>query len=321
MRCSVVLLLACTASAWAQHEHHAAMSGVKVSSQARLEVRDDSASQSLTVRVGPLDLPANSGHMAVAQAPTFFFEVPFDGWITAYHPRLVQGPGTPAPGRLLHHVAFYNTARPDFLCPNKQEHIFGSGGEMNDWPALPGYGYRVHKGERIRVSTMFHNPTASSYGGTWLEVKLDYRRAAAGKPLKSVYPAWFDVGECGHSSYDLGPGRTLRMGQFKVKFSGRLLGVGGHMHDYGRQLDLFNVTRGEDVTPLKSQLDAAGHIQSMPVVRFTDRGRYEVNKGDVLRVSSIYDNPRGKPIPDGAMGIVVGYFLPENDAELAALKK
>ena len=59
----------------------------------------------------------------------------------------------------------------------------------------------------------------------------------------------------------------------------------------------------------------------MPVVLFNDRGGYKLNKGDVLRVSSIYDNPLGKPIPEGAMGIVVGYFLPENDAEVAGLKK
>ena len=46
-----------------------------------------------------------------------------------------------------------------------------------------------------------------------------------------------------------------------------------------------------------------------------------MNKGDVLRVSSIYESPLEKSIPDGAMGIVVGYFLPDKDAEVAALKK
>ena len=320
-RSAIVLLLLCASLAWAQQEHHHSMAAMRTAPEARLEARDDAAAQSLTVRVGPLNLPANSDHMAVAQAPTLFLEIPFEGWITAYHPRLLDGSGQPEPGRLLHHVAFYNTARPDFLCPNKQEHIFGAGGEMNDWPALPGFGYRVHKGDRIRVSTMFHNPTATNYPQTWLEVKLDYRRVEGGTPLKSVYPAWFDVGECGDSSYDLGPGRTLKIGKFNLGYSGVLLGVGGHVHDYGRQLDLFNVTLREDVAALKAQLDAAGHIQSMPVVRFTDRGGYKLSKGDVLRVSSIYDNPLGKAIPNGAMGIVVGYFLPENEAELAALKK
>ena len=304
----------------AQHEHHAA-GATQTSSAARLEAQGDAAAQTLTVRLGPLNLPANSDHTAVAQAPMVFLDIPFDGWITAYHPRLVDEAGQPEPGRLLHHVAFYNTARPDFLCPSKQEHIFGAGGEMNDWPALPGVGYRVHKGDRIRISTMFHNPTETGYPRTWLEVKLDYRTATQGEPLKSIYPAWFDVGECGDSAYNLGPGRTLKMSQFKLGFSGRLLAVGGHMHDYARQLDLFNLTRGEDLTALKAQLDSAGRIQSMPIVRFTDRGGYKLEKGDLLRVSAIYDNPLGKSIPEGAMGIVVGYFLPDNDAELAGLKK
>jgi len=319
-RSLLFLLLALATAAWAQHDHHA-MGGMKTSSRARLEVKDDSTAQVLTVRVGPLDLPASSDHMAVAQAPDFFLEVPFDGWITAYHPRLVDGAGKPEPSRLLHHVAFYNTARPDFLCPNKQEHIFGAGGELNDWPAITGFGYRVHLGDRIRVGTMFHNPTDVSYPETWLEVKIEYRTTPKGEALKSVYPAWFDVGECGNSGYDLLPGKTLKVGQFKLGYGGVLLGVGGHMHDYGRQLDLYDVTRGDDVAPLKAQLDASGRIQGMPVVLFMDKGGYKLSKGDVLRVSSIYDNPLGKPVPEGAMGIVVGYFLPENDAEVAALRK
>ena len=129
------------------------------------------------------------------------------------------------------------------------------------------------------------------------------------------------MGECGDSSYDLVPGKTLKIGEFLLRYSGVLLGVGGHMHDYGRQLELYNRTRSEDVVTLKAQLDSAGRIESMPVVLFTDRGGYKLSKGDVLRVSAIYDSPLGKPVPQGAMGIVVGYFLPENDAEVAALKK
>jgi hypothetical protein len=266
-------------------------------------------------------MPANSNHMEVAQAPEFFLKVPFEGWITAYHPRLVDAADQPVPSRLLHHVAFYNAERPDFLCPNKHEHIFGAGGEMNDWPALPGFGYRVHAGDRIRISTMFHNPTATNYPQVWLQVRIDYHTAGKGEPLRSVYPAWFDVGECGDSAYDLGPGRTLKLGEFKLDFSGVLLGVGGHMHDYGRQLELFNVTRAEEIAALKARLDEAGRIVSMPVVRFTDSGGYKLHQGDVLRVSSIYENQHDGTIPQGAMGIVVGYFLPENEAAVAALKK
>ena len=102
-----------------------------------LAVSDDAAAGMLTLRLGPLDLPAASHHMKVAQPPERGFAVPFDGWLRAYHPRLTDAEGRPVPNRLLHHVAFWNTERPDFLCPAKEEHIFGAGGEMNDWMAVP----------------------------------------------------------------------------------------------------------------------------------------------------------------------------------------
>jgi len=312
----------------AQHEHpqhnhhgmaHQTAAGVK------LEVKDDAA-QEMTLRLGPVDLPAHTDHMATAQPPDLFWAVPIDGWLVGYHPRLVDVAGNLEPGRLLHHVAFWNTSRSDFLCPNKEEHLFGAGGEMNDWPAVPGYGYRVRQGERIRIETMFHNPTDTSHPQTYLEIRIEYRAgsAAAGQmtePIKSVYPTWFDVMQCGHSGYDLKAGKNVTTGEITVKYAGTLLGVGGHLHDYGRRLVLENLTRNEEVAALDAKLDAAGRIVAMPVQTFLDRGGYRLNRGERLRVTATYDNPEGKPLPGGAMGIVVGYFVPDNDTQMAALQR
>jgi hypothetical protein len=304
-------------------EHHAGHH--RVTNTARMTTANDPATGTLTVRIGPLDLPANTGHMAAAQAADQYLDIPFDGWITAYHPRLVDDTFNLLPGRLLHHVAFWNTSRSDFLCPNKEEHIFGAGGEMNDWPALPGFGYRVARGDRIRINTMFHNPTDTSYPRTYIEIRIEYKttRAADGSPvqLKSVYPAWFDVQTCGHSGYDLAPGKNETRGEFALKYTGTLLGVGGHMHDYGVELALANATRGENVATLRAALDPQGRIQSMPIVTFLDRGGYRLQAGERISVVARYDSPTGKPLHDGAMGIVVGYFLPDNDAHMAALRR
>ena len=305
----------------AQHEghmgHHETAAGVKMS------VKDDVAARTLTALLGPLNLPAQSHHSAVAQAPNLFLEIPFDGWITAYHPRLVDSQGHTLPSRMLHHVAFWNASRPDFLCPNKEEHIFGAGGEMNDWPALPGFGYRVRKSDRIRVNTMFHNPTDTSYPKAYIEVRMEYKLAAdaEAKQIKSVYPTWFDVMGCGNSGYDLSPGKNVTTSKTTLRFTGTLLGVGGHMHDFGESLALENLTRNETVASLASKLDAKGLIQSMPIVTFLDRGGYKLKQGEQIKVTATYQNPTGKHLTDGAMGIVVGYFLPENDAALAALNR
>lgn len=320
-----VALLALAVAARAQHQHgehgHHGMAH-KVATGVKLEVKDDAAAQNILLRVGPIKLPAHGDHMTVAQPPGLYWVVPIDGWLVGYHPRLVDAASNAVPGRLLHHVAFWNTRRSDFLCPNKEEHIFGAGGEMNDWPAVPGYGYRVQKGERIRIETMVHNPTDTDYLQTYLEVRMDYRACATETaPIKSVYPAWIDVMHCGHSGYDLKPGSGSQTGEITVNHSGTLLGVGGHMHDYGQRLVLENLTHKEEVAALDSRLDPSGHILSMPVKTFFDRGGYRINRGERFRVTATYDNPAGRMLPEGAMGIVVGYFVPDDDAPMAALRR
>ena len=320
----LLLMLSVSAACFAQHQHGAhhhdseAMAH-PVDPAAKLVLADDSAAHVLTVRIGPLNLPAHASHMDVAQAAPQVLTVPVEGWFVAYHPRLVDASGHPLPGRMLHHVAFWNTGRKDFLCPNKLEHIFGAGGEMNDWPTLPGFGYRVHPGDRVRVDTMFHNPTDTSYPAAYLEVRIEYRGADA--RLASVYPAWFDVQECGNSGYDLPAGKSVKTGEVKLAYTGRLLGLGGHLHDYGHELTLFTSANQQPVVDLRAELDPAGHIQSMPVEIFAQTGGYKIARGDVFKVSATYENPTGHPIPEGAMGIVVGYFLPVNDADMAELKK
>lgn len=318
----MIIGAAAASPARAQHEHHDMAH--KTAAGVKLDVKDDTAAQAVTLRLGPLNLPAHSDHRQAAQAPDFFWAVPFDGWLLGYHPRLVDGAGRPVPGRLLHHVAFWNTGRSDFLCPNKEEHIFGAGGEMNDWPAVAGYGYRVAQGERMRIETMFHNPTDTSYPQTYVEVRVEYRArrspGALTPKMTSVYPAWFDVMRCGTSAYDLKPAKNTTTGEIALRYSGRLLGVGGHLHDYGERLVLENVTRKEVVAVLDSKLDADGRIVSMPVAPFYERGGYRLNQGERVRVTATYDNRAGKRLRDGAMGIVVGYFVPDNDAEMAALR-
>jgi hypothetical protein len=43
-------------------------------------------------------------------------------------------------------------------------------GELSDWPAMPGVGYRVHAGNRIKITSIFHNLCAAAYPDADLEV-------------------------------------------------------------------------------------------------------------------------------------------------------
>jgi hypothetical protein len=100
-----------------------------------------------------------------------------------------------------------------------------------------------------------------------------------------------------------------------------LLGVGGHLHDYGRQVVLQDVSRKETVATLDAKVDAQGRLESVPVKLFVQEGGYKFGAGDVLKISATYENPTGKMLHDGAMGIAVGYFVPADDTKMVALRR
>ena len=294
--------------------HHVTAQGVA------LDAKTDEKSHTVTLRIGPMPLPANTSHMKMPQPPDLVWTIPMTGWLLAYHPKLVDAAGNSVPGTVLHHVAFWNENRSDFLCPNKEEHIFGAGGELTDWAQIPGFGYRVEKGDQIRIETMIHNPTATSYEKVFLEISIPYADDATPAPVKNAYPAWMDVASCENSGYDLPPGASKKTGTVPVKYSGILLGVGGHMHDYGQQLTLEDSTAKDPVAVLPAKTDAQGHLVSIPVVTFFQTGGYHFAAGDNLTITATYNNPTGKLLRDGAMGIVVGYFVPEDPTALDNLR-
>ena len=298
--------------------HHVAAKGVTLDSKV------DSSAHSVTLRVGPMNLPANTDHMKMPLPPDLIWVLPFEGWLLAYHPRLVDSNGNTVPGTVLHHTAFWNENRADFLCPNKEEHIFGAGSELTDWAEIPGYGYRVQKGDKIRIETMVYNPTETSYDKVYLEIQIPFADANAGsvgKLIQNVYPAWMDVVSCGNSGYDLPAGKSTKSGTVTVKYEGVLLGVGGHLHDYGRQIVLQDSTRKETVATLDAAVDGQGRLQTVPLKLFFPEGGYKFAANDALKISASYDNPTGKLLRDGAMGIAVGYFVPADDKSMSALRR
>jgi hypothetical protein len=297
---------------------HATAKGVK------LAVKSEAATHTITLRIGPMDLPANTSHMKMAQPPDLTWTIASAGWLLEYRAKLVDASGAAVPGVMLHHVAFWNENRSDFLCPNKDEHIFGAGGELTDWAPVPGFGYRVEKADRIRIETMMHNPTPTAYPEVYLEVVIPYADEAAPAAVKNLYPAWMDVAGCGSSGYDLPAGPSTKVGRVPVKFDGILLGVGGHMHDYAQELVLEDSRSKDPVAKLVAKTGEKGRLISMPVElfyrKYASTGGYPLRAGDLLTIRASYDNTSGKMLRDGAMGIVVGYFVPRDEAALASLR-
>ncbi|HVN08162.1 MAG TPA: hypothetical protein VMV61_04280 [Patescibacteria group bacterium] len=321
LTCAVAAALALPATAAAQHGHHHHESA-GVQKDAVMTVHQV-ATDAVELRLGPFNLPAHTPHDAMPQAPDFFWDVPFDGWLVSYAPSLIDESGTDIEAKLLHHVAFWNPARQDFLCPNKEEHIFGAGAELTRWPPLVGFGYAVHHGDRIRISSMFRNPTGTSYPKVYLAIQVDYVKAGPESgvpPVRSVYPVWLDVMECGESDYDLKEGESVKSADLRMPQAGLLLAMGGHLHDYGHALVVTDATRKEQIARLTPELDDKGMLASMPVVSFISRGGFPVGAGDKIHVAAEYLNTSGQSVPDGAMGIAVGYFLPDDPAAMNAYR-
>ena len=71
---------------------------------------------------------------------------------------------------------------------------------------------------------------------------------------------------------------------------------------------------------LDAKLDSQGHLLSIPVVTFFQTGGYPFTSVDILTITATYNNPTNNLLRNGAMGIVVGYFVPQDPAALNNLR-
>src|SRR5258708_28846711 len=106
-----------------------------------------------------------------------------------------------------------------------------------------------------------------------------------------------DVQSCGNSGYDLHAGKNENVGTVTVKYNGILLGVGGHMHDYAKQIVLEDTTRNETVATLNANVDEKGQLVSMPVITFFDRDGFEFTSRQPLPISPTDPQPHRQPPP------------------------
>ncbi|HEU5358663.1 MAG TPA: hypothetical protein VFU45_06075, partial [Gemmatimonadales bacterium] len=131
-----------------------------------------------------------------------------------------------------------------------------------------------------------------------------------------VLPVYLDVRDpVGRSAaFDLPAGRSTFHADYTLPTSGRIIAVGGHLHDYGIGISLDDITSGtpRNVVRLGTRLDPSGAIESV------DR-RYpgiagagiHLAAGHRYRITGSYDNPTGRTIPDGAMVHLIYLFTPD----------
>jgi hypothetical protein len=248
-----------------------------------------------------------------------------------------------ANGAMLHHFVIFNDARQDVTCGGTPifnflglgDRFFASGNERESLVLPAGFGYFIPPagtGTDWDINVHIHNlgPTQKTFR---LAITFTWQPAADG--LRDVKPVWLDEDNCSDSQYQVNAGYTDTHWDWTSTVEGRVLSIGGHVHDFGTSVAAQNVTRGQWICVSTAQYASgsafapaavgspprpndAGH-PSAPVLLNPGDSMYAghiegmtgcapnaaIGVGDVIRLHTQYNATA--TIPD-VMGIMVGYL-------------
>ncbi|MFW6192034.1 MAG: hypothetical protein ACOC83_00995 [Gemmatimonadota bacterium] len=271
-----------------------------------LRVVDHPDEDELEIVLGPVSLPAGLPHV---RTPIQMAEWPFDGWMHGFSWSVRDAEGNRLPDELLHHVNLIDPDRRQLFSPIARR--LAAAGRETPSVSLPSLvGVPLSQGTRMLVVGMFANPTDQSYDEAYLHIDLDYtRQEVAVLPRLDVYPFYLDVmGPVGDRSFPVPPGRTEVSWEGSPAVDARMLGVGGHLHDYAVELRLEDVTTGETLwrtEPVTAGED--GHrVVSVEPDHLWWKGGVKVEADHTYRATVVYENPTDEPAPHGGMGVIAG---------------
>jgi hypothetical protein len=115
------------------------------------------------------------------------------------------------------------------------------------------------------------------------------------------------------NTFDVPPGKSTKSYEFTLPVGGRLLGVGGHMHDYGVDVRLEDAETGKVITSVVATRDAMGKVTKVSRRLFGVSGEgLKLKANHRYRVVGDYDNPTNETKIKGAMAHMVGLFVPDD---------
>ena len=242
--------------------------------------------QTTTVRWGPFNVPAMGTTENLIAKPGgcswlvgFFtdcvsmnIQKPCENcYITKVIPNLVLA-GTDTPVNfdtmgMLHHVVNMNFSRPDVTCrpslfgdainllglvEGGNERWFASGNERTVMELPDGYGYYVGAGDEwgLIVDVMNMMGMARSY-----EFKYTFEWVSS---AERVRPVWLDIDQCSDSEVDTPAGYSDIHYTWNSTLNGRIVAIGGHVHDQGIGQTVRNATTGEMICDSRAGYAAGG---------------------------------------------------------------
>jgi hypothetical protein len=92
-----------------------------------------------------------------------------------------------------------------------------------------------------------------------------------------------------------------------------VLGIGGHLHDYGVRVRLEDAETGKVITVVEATRDSTGKVSKVSQRLFGVSGEgLKLKANHPYRVVGVYDNPTGKTLVRGAMAHMAGLFVPDD---------
>src|SRR5687768_9610788 len=276
-----------------------------------IEVRVDSLKQEITVTVGPMSIPVLTNYEHHGAEIYVNFRWPVSGWVKGYRIDVVDSAGTLMPRELLHHAGMANLDRRQLAYP-LAERLFAAGRETTP-VMLPGsMGVPLDADQKMSFYYMLMNETGKVVDGARLRVTLTWIPADT-KGVKNILPLLLNANGAGYSpNFDMPAGVSSTTAEFTLGEGGRVRTMGGHMHDYAREIRLEDVATGKVLVRLEAKRGRDGQVESMERTNFlTRRHGLRLSANRPYRIVAVYDNPTGKTI-SGAMGLMVGAFTPDN---------
>jgi hypothetical protein len=276
----------------------------------------DTKTKEIRVDLPGIPLPAHTGHHGGGGGypPVVRFEFPLDASLYGFRVEILDKNGNKLPDGLLHH---FNLIDPDnrelFLPISRRIMASGkeTGAQQRPWLL---FGLPTKKGALLVASAMLHNPTDTDYDEAVTRLVLQY--TPAGRP----WPFWegtafqLDVGfPVGDKSFTLPPGVSARSYEASPAVAGKIVAVGGHVHELATRIELIDVAENKLIWSAEPTVDAEQNVVGVPIGKLYRLGSlgYPVRTDRAYRVTVHYDNTTGAPVEAGGMGVVGGLFVPD----------
>src|SRR5213594_4785256 len=198
----------------------------------------DARAGTLVLDLVPMDVPANTPHHGLAQPPVATLEIPETGFIYGFRVQVVDSAGHALPDELIHHFNLIDPDHRELFLPISRR-LLAAGHETGTvrLPCLL-FGLPLKRGEHVVASGMLENLTSTSYRRARVRLVMNFTPAGRPWPLFRASPWQMDVAfPVGDKSFTLPPGHSSRTYEGHPAVPGKIVGLGGHMHDYGRLIE------------------------------------------------------------------------------------